>query len=482
MSDQINQLADKPLHHLTVAEAGKLIGAGQLSPVKLTRHLLDRIEKYGPELAAFTSIHADEAIQVAEASEMMLKAGHNLGPLHGVPIVIKDNISIAGRVTSGASKILADNVAAADAEVTRRLKSAGANLIANTNMHELAWGGTSENPHFGAVRNPWGLDRIASGSSGGSGAAVAARLAPAALGTDTGGSVRLPSSVNGLTGIRPTIGRVSNKGILPLAWSMDTCGPMTHTVEDCAMLMGIIAGDDGNDGGAASVPVPDYLKELRGGVAGLRIGVIPEYFFQQVQPDVLAATKNALEVFKSLGAQVVEVDIEDLDANLSALMTIESAEPSAFHQRWLRDSPQDYGDDVRFMFDQGELYLAGHYIQAQRYRKILRARFLERFSENVDFFVLPTLPFTAPIIGTPEVELEPGVIRPMLEAIMRFTGIASVTGLPGLNIQGGFDRQNLPIGIQLLGRPFDESTLFRAGYAFQQVTDFHTKVPAFGND
>lgn len=482
MSNQINQAAGKQLHQLTVSEAAKLIAAGEVSPVELTRVALDRIEKYGSDLAAFTTVHAQEAMKVAEASEMMLKVGHNLGPLHGVPIAIKDNISIAGRVTSGASKVLAGNVASADSEVVRRLKAAGANPIANTNMHELAWGGTSENPHFGCVRNPWDLERIASGSSGGSGAAVAARLVPAALGTDTGGSVRLPASVNGLTGIRPTIGRVSNRGIIPLAWSMDTCGPMTHTVEDCALLMQIMAGHDGGEGGTANVPVSDYLAELNGGVSGLRIGVIPEYFFQQVQPAVLKATKNSLEVFKTLGAKVVEVNIQDLDANLSALMTVESAEPSAFHQHWLRNCPEQYGEDVRFMFEQGELYLAGHYIQAQRFRKILRARFMERFADSVDFFVLPTLPFTAPIIGTPEVELEPGVIRPMLEAIMRFTGIASVTGLPGLNIQGGFDHKNLPIGIQLLGRPFDESTLFRAGHAFQKVTDYHTKAPAFGSD
>lgn len=479
MTKSNNDIASKQLHELTVSESARLISSGDISPVELTQVVLDRIEKYGSDLAAFTAVYADEAIKVAEAAEIMLNAGHQLGPLHGVPIAIKDNISLAGRVTSGASKILDNNIPSQDAAVVSRLKSAGANIVANTNMHELAWGGTSENPHFGTVRNPWDLKRIAAGSSGGSGAAVAARLVPAALGTDTGGSVRLPASVNGLTGIRPTIGRVSNRGILPLAWSMDTCGPMTHTVEDCALLTQIMAGHDTKGGGTTDTPVADYMTELNSGINGLRIGVIPEYFFQQVQPDVLIALKNSLKVFESLGAKVVETSIEDLDANISALMTVESAEPSAFHQGWLRVSPDEYGENVRFMFEQGELYLAGHYIQAQRFRSILRARFMERFADSVDFFVLPTLPFTAPIIDTADVELEPGVIRPMLEAIMRFTGIASVTGLPGLNIQGGFDSNNLPIGVQLLGKPFDESTLFRAGHAFQKVTDFHTKAPEF---
>lgn len=481
MTDISKRAAGKKLYELTVAEASQLIAAGEVSPVELTEEVLSRIEKYGGELAAFTSVHPEEALDVAKASELMLKAGHRLGPLHGIPIAVKDNISVAGRVTSGASKILADYVPKEDSEVIKRLRSAGANLVANTNMHELAWGGTSENPHFGSVKNPWDLERIASGSSGGSGAAVAARLVPAALGTDTGGSVRLPCSVNNLSGIRPTIGRVSTRGILPLAWSMDTCGPMTHTVEDTALLMQIMAGVDSAGGGTADVAVCNYLDELNSGISGMRIGVIPSYFYEQVQPDVLKALKDSLDVFKELGAQVVELDIENIDHNISALMTVESAEPSAFHQRWLRESPEEYGENVRFMFEQGELYLATHYIQAQRYRAILRSQFLDCFNSKVDFFALPTLPFTAPIIGTPEVELEPGVIRPMLEAIMRFTGLASVTGLPGLNIQGGFDRDNLPIGIQLLGSPFGESVLFRAGHAFQQVTDYHLQAPEYGS-
>lgn len=482
MTSASKRAAGKKLYELTVAEAAALIAGGEISSVELTEEVLSRIDKYGKELAAFTSIHPEEAMEVAKASDMMLRAGHRLGPLHGVPIAVKDNISVAGRVTSGASKILADNIPAEDSEVISRLRSAGANLVANTNMHELAWGGTSENPHFGVVKNPWDLERIASGSSGGSGAAVAAKLVPAALGTDTGGSVRLPCSVNNLTGIRPTIGRVSNRGILPLAWSMDTCGPMTQTVEDTALLMSIMSGFDAKGGGTADIGVDDYLKQLDGGVSGMRIGVIPSYFYEQVQPDVLKALKESLKVFESLGAKVVEVEIPEIDHNISALMTVESAEPSAFHQKWLRETPEQYGENVRFMFEQGELYLASHYIQAQRYRAILRHQFLECFASSVDFFALPTLPFTAPIIGTPEVELEPGVIRPMLEAIMRFTGLASVTGLPGLNIQGGFDRNGLPIGVQLLGGPFGESTLFRAGHAFQQETNYHQQAPKFGAD
>lgn len=469
--------ARKELHELGLAESARLIAEKKISPVELTGAILDRMERFGEGLAAFVSVHRDEAMQIASASESMINAGYNIGPLHGVPVAIKDNIALAGRATSAGSKILQGRIADTDAEVVRKLKSAGANLLANTNMHEFAWGATSENPHYGSVRNPWDVRRIASGSSGGSGAAVAARLVPAALGTDTGGSIRLPSGANGISGIRPTIGRVSNRGIIPLAWSMDTCGPMARSAEDCALLLQVIAGADPQDSGTADVPVGDYLGELNRGVSGLKIGIVPDYFFNQLQPAVLKATQDALDVFKSLGAQVVEVSIKDLDANISALMTIESAEPSAFHQRWMRECPEKYGENVRFMFEQGELYLASHYLQAQRYRTILRERFLEAFADRVDLFALPTLPFTAPIIGTAEIELEPGVVKPTLEAIMRFTGIASVTGLPALSVPSGFDNDGLPIGLQLLGKPFDEGTLFRVGHAFQKATDYHLQQP-----
>lgn len=478
MNSVVEQVTPNELCDLTVAESARMIAKKELSPVELTRAILERIDQVGPRLAAFVSVHHEEAMAVARASQAMVEVGYSLGPLHGVPLAIKDNISLAGRPTSAGSKVLESFVPGEDAEVVRRLKGAGANLLANTNMHEFAWGATSENPHYGAVRNPWGLDRIASGSSGGSGAAVAARAVAAALGTDTGGSIRLPAGANGIAGIRPTLGRVSNRGVIPLAWSMDTCGPMARTVEDCALLLQVIAGHDPADAGTANVPVGPYMSMLRQGVHGLRIGVIPDYFFTQLQPSVLKATQQALDLLTGLGAVVVELSIEDLDANISALMTIESAEPSAFHQRWMRERPEDYGENVRFMFEQGELYLASHYIQAQRYRTVLRQRFLDKFSQDVDVFALPSLPFTAPVIGTPDIELEPGVVRPMLEAIMRYTGIASVTGLPALSVPSGFDEENLPIGLQLLGRPFDEGTLFRVGHAFEQATGYHVRKPA----
>jgi len=350
-------------------------------------------------------------------------------------------------------------------------------IIGKTNMHEFAWGGTSANPHYGSVRNPWDLERFPAGSSGGSGAAVAARTCFGALGTDTGGSIRLPAAVNGIVGIRPTIGRVSNFGVIPLAWSMDTVGPMTRTVEDCALMFSAIAGHDVRDPGSANIPVVDYAVDVRRGVEGLRIGVVPDYFFHNLQAPVHAALTDALQTLVEMGARVVEVEVEGIHGNISAQLITESCEPSTYHQRWLRERPQDYGEDVRLLLEVGELHLATHYLQAQRYRAILRSRFLEAF-KSVDVFICPTLPFTATRVGETLVEIVEGLPEQMLSAIMQFTGVPSLTGLPALSVPCGFDDDGLPIGMQVIGRPFDETMLFRVGAAFQEATAFHTRAPA----
>ncbi|WP_426241614.1 amidase [Nocardioides sp. LHG3406-4] len=463
------------LAELTLATASEAVASGELSPVELVEACLRRIERIDP-LHAYISVYADESLQVARAAETMIAAGHRLGPLHGIPIALKDNIAVAGRVTTAGSKILADWEPDADAMVTSRLKGAGAVILGKTNMHEFAWGGTSANPHFGAVRNPWNPERFPAGSSGGSGVAVAARTCYGALGTDTGGSVRLPSAINGIAGLRPTIGRVSNAGVIPLAWSMDTVGPMARTVADCAIMFNVIAGHDPQDAGSARAPVEDYTADLHRGVEGLRIGVIPDYFFAHLQKPVHDAVREALKVLEEAGAQVVEVEAKHIHGNISAQLTIEAAEPSAYHQRWLRERPEDYGDDVRLLLEVGETLLATHYIQAQRYRALLRAEFLDAF-KSVDVFLCPTLPFTATAIGEVLVEIDEGAPEDMLSAIMQFTGVPSLTGLPSLNVPCGFDDDGLPIGMQVIGGPFQEATLFRVGAAYQARTDFHDRSP-----
>lgn len=466
----------RDLTDLSLVETARLVERKEVSPVDLVDACLARIEAVDDRLNAYITVYDDAARQVAQAAETMVAAGHVLGPLHGVPIALKDNIALKGLRTTAGSKILADWRPDEDATVAARLKSAGAIFIGKTNMHEFAWGGTTDNPHHGTCRNPWDPERFPAGSSGGSGAAVAARTCFGAFGTDTGGSIRLPAAVNGIAGIRPTIGRVSNHGVIPLAWSMDTVGPMARTVADCALLFNVVAGPDPKDDGTVFEPVEDYTADLDRGLAGLRIGVVPDYFFTHLQPPVHDAVRRALTTFTDLGAGVLDVAIENIRGNISAQLTIESCEPSTYHQRWLRERPDDYGDDVRTLLEMGELLLATHYLQAQRYRKLLRNEFLEAF-KAVDVFVCPTLPFTATPVRETTVVIENGVEEDMLSAIMQFTGVPSLTGLPSLAVPCGFDADGLPIGMQIIGRPFAEATLFRAGAAFQAATDFHTRAP-----
>lgn len=468
--------SNEGLIQLSLAEAARLVESKEVSPVDLVEASLEKIATVNEQLNAYITVYEDEARQVAKASETMMVAGHRLGPLHGIPVGLKDMIGLKGLRTTAGSKVLADWVPAEDATVAAWLKGAGAVIIGKTNLHEFAWGGTSANPHYGFVRNPWNPERFPAGSSGGSGAAVAARTCYGALGTDTGGSVRLPSAVNGIVGIRPTIGRVSNYGVIPLAWSMDTVGPMTRTVEDCAIMFGVIAGHDPKDDGCVNVPVDNYTTDLKRGVEGIRIGIVPNYFFHHLQPAVHNAVKEALSTLENLGATVSAVDIKNIHGNISAQLTVESCEPSTYHQRWLRERAEEYGEDVRLLLELGEMHLATHYIQAQRYRSLLRQEFLEAY-KSVDVFICPTLPFTATPIGEMSVIIENGVEEDMLAAIMQFTGVPSLTGLPSLNVPCGYDSDDLPIGMQIIGRPFDEATLFRVGAAFQGATDFHTRAP-----
>ena len=471
--------AASDLLELSLCEAARLVKARSVSPLELVDAALARITAHDQRLHAYIEVFATQAREVAAAMTQLAAAGHVLGPLHGVPIALKDNIAMEGVVASAGSKILAGSVAREDATVAARLRQAGAIFLGRLNMHEFAWGGTSANPHYGTVANPWNPTRFAAGSSGGSGAAVAARMCYGALGTDTGGSIRLPAAINGVCGIRPTYGRVSNHGIVPLAWSMDTAGPLARSATDCAALFNVIAGHDRRDPSTSEQPLEEPWVDSENVVAGLRIGVIPGYFDRGVQAPVKAAVARALDTLVAMGAQIVEVSIANIAQNISAQLTIEAAEPSTYHQQWLRSRPQDYGDDVRTLLEVGELLPATHYLQAQRYRSVLRRDFLAAF-RKVDVFICPTLPFTATPLGDTTVVIENGVAEDMLSAIMRFTGIPSLTGLPALSAPCGFDADGLPIGMQIIGAPFTENYLLGIAAAYQQHTDFHRRAPALG--
>ncbi len=457
------------LHDLTIADAARLIRERAVSPVELTRALLERIERLDPKINSFITVTAESALAEAERAEAATRLGGALGPLHGVPLALKDLFDTAGVRTTGGSKILADRVPERDAAVVTKLREAGAVLLGKLNMHEFAYGVTTDNPHYGTCRNPWDTSRIPGGSSGGSGAAVAAGLCCGALGSDTGGSIRIPASLCGIVGLKPTYGRVSRAGVLPLSWTLDHAGPMVRSVQDAALVMTAIAGHDPRDPASADVPVPDFTSTLEGGARGLRLGLPRRYFFEQVDADVLAALEAAADVLRSEGAQVRDVDIPEIGLAGQAFAPIISAEAAAYHARWLREWPGDYGADVRMRLEQGDLYSATHYVNALRLRRRVVDGFLGAL-DGVDVLLAPTMPVTAPLHPGPKVQTP--------NPLTRFTFPVNVAGLPALTVPCGFDGDGLPIGAQLIGRPFDEATVLRAGRAYERATDWHTRRPA----
>jgi aspartyl-tRNA(Asn)/glutamyl-tRNA(Gln) amidotransferase subunit A len=461
---------------LSLTEVSARIAARDLSPVEVVEAVLARIAAVDAELNAYVDVHRDSSLAAADAAERAIAAGYHVGPLHGVPLALKDNVATRGEPWRAGSHLLRDSVASEDATIARHLRSAGAILIGKLNMHELAYGVTTNNPHFGAARNPWNTDRTPGGSSGGSGAAVAARLTYGAVGTDTGCSVRLPASFNGIAGLRPSIGRVSNHGIVPLAWTLDTAGPMCRTVADCAAMLQAMAGYDARDRQTSNLPVPEYAEELERGPDGLAVAVVQDFSLSGLQPEVEAAMRGALDELDRAGVRIVDVRIDGLEPSISALLTIDIAEPAAYHAQWLRERPGDYGADVRSLLEVGELYLATHYIQAQRYRVVLRDK-LASVLRDVDAIVTPTVPFTAPPVGATEVAMESGEVLDIITAVMRYNALPPLTGMPALSVPCGFSSDGLPIGMQLIGRAFDEATVLRLGHGYQQLTEWHERSP-----
>ena len=461
------------LLHLSLVQARDEIEHLTVTPSELLDAYLERLHEKEPAYNAYVTVHEEAARQAAEGLTALQAAGLPLGPLHGIPIALKDNIDLKGFRSTASSKIRSNHVASRDATVAARLKSAGAVIIGHTNMHEFAWGGTTDSPHFGASHNPWDLERYCAGSSGGSGAAVAGGTALGALGTDTGGSVRLPAAVNGIVGMRPTIGRVPNTGIIPCGWTMDTCGPMTRSVRDNAVMLGVIAGHDFKDPGCSEKCTCDYTADLELGVNHLRIGMIPQLMHRVSQPDVDAGVEEAANVLRSLGAEIVACRFDYLDDAMTAWLILNSAEGSAYHQRDIRARPEDYGGDVRTLLAAGEFLPATFYLQAMRLRQCIIEEFRAKFRE-VDAFLFPTIPCTALKLS----ELY-GASKSIRDMDAFFTCIASLTGLPALNIPCGLDHEGLPIGMQLLGRPFDEATLYRIGAAFETAFNLYEQLPAF---
>ncbi len=467
-------MSDLDLANLSIARAARALRAKELSPLELTDAYLRRIELLNPRVNAYLTVTAERAREDARRAGDELAAGRARGPLHGIPIAHKDLYETAGIRTTGGSKIHANHVPAADCTVARKLREAGTILLGKLNTHEYAYGVTTNNPHFGPTRNPWDLTRIPGGSSGGSGAAIAAGLATATTGTDTGGSIRMPASVCGVVGLKPTYGRVSKAGVLPLSYLFDHAGPLTRTVEDAALMLNAIAGYDPADATTVRTPVDDVTAQLGDGVRGFRIGVPRAWFFERVDDEVAAALERALAELARLGAEVRDIPIPGVGEAVGGLFGFVLAEAQQIHAESLRARPQDFGADLQALLG-SPAPDAATLMSGLRARDALIAS-MRSALESVDVLVTPTTPITAARIGEDTIAYG-GSEESVLAAMIRCTAPFNATHLPALSLPCGFTRAGLPVGMQIAGRPFDEATVLRVGHAYEQATEWHLRTP-----
>jgi aspartyl-tRNA(Asn)/glutamyl-tRNA(Gln) amidotransferase subunit A len=453
-------MTDHDLALASVADLAPRVRARAVSPVELVGAALARIAADGSRLGAFITVTAEPARAAARAAEAEIGRGVYRGPLHGIPITLKDLFDTAGLRTTVGSRILAERVPTGDATVVERLRAAGAILLGKTNLHEFAFGTTNLNPHFGPARNPHDPDRIPGGSSGGSGVAVAAGMGQASLGTDTGGSIRIPASLCGVVGLKPTYGRVSRAGVFPLAASLDHVGPLTRTVRDAALVLQAIAGPDPRDPTAARWPVPDFSAELEDGARGLRLGLLEDYAADPLAgPAVRAAVQQAARALAEAGAAVEPVRLPIVRQAGPVSTAIMFAEAASVHLRWLRERPDDYGADVRSRLELGALVPAVAYLRAQQARQALGAA-VGALLARYDALLGPTTPITAPRSAESRA---PEVTR----ALVAYTRLGNLLGLPALSVPFGRDPAGLPVGVQVIGRPFAEATVLRVGRALE---------------
>ncbi|MCX4807270.1 amidase [Streptomyces sp. NBC_01214] len=453
-------------YELTVAEAAEAVRSRRVSPVELVESALARIARVEPHLNAFTAVTADRARDAARRAETEIARGTRRGPLHGMPVGLKDLIDVAGTATTASSRARTGHRADADSTVAARLASAGAALVGKTHTHEFAYGLTTPQ-----TANAWDPDRVAGGSSGGSAVAVAAGAAAFALGTDTGGSIRVPAALNGVVGLKPTYGLVPRHGVTSLSWSLDHVGPLTRTVEDAGLVLAALVGHDPRDPASVAAPAEDH-RPGRGtdpaDLTGLRVGVPGNYYFDRVDPEVEAAVRRAIGRLEELGARLVDVEIPMTRYVRAAHWGLMVPEASAYHERTLRAVPDLYGADVRVLLEAGELMTAGDYLRAQRARTLM-GRAWRGMLEAVDLIAAPTVPITAVESGRTEVTWGDGSVESVADAYVRLSAPANLTGVPALSVPVGLDSAGLPIGMQLMGRPFGEAAVLRAGHAFEKT-------------
>ncbi|MEA2866319.1 MAG: aspartyl-tRNA(Asn)/glutamyl-tRNA(Gln) amidotransferase subunit [Bradyrhizobium sp.] len=460
---------------MSLTSVAKAIAEKRFSSREVTQSCLDGIARWQPRLNAFMAIEAEAALAAADAADAALAKGAGRGVLHGVPLAHKDMYYDAGKVVTCGSKIRRDFVATTTSTALQRLKDAGTIRLGSLQMAEFAYGPTGHNTHFGPVHNPWAVDHITGGSSSGSGAAVAARLTFAALGSDTGGSIRMPAHFCGVTGLKTTVGRVSRAGAMPLSQSLDTVGPLARTAEDCALLLGLMAGADPHDPTTIAGPLPDYMAATKGSLKGLRIGVPTAFYVDDLDSEVARILDETIAVFKREGADIVRVELPDQRQFSSASQLVLAVEAAAFHKRWMIERPQDYGPQVLMRLQNGLAIPAISYLEAMRWRGPALAAHNAAVA-GVDAVVAPVSPVAAPTIVESDVGNSPDA-EAVIQRLTRFTRPVNYLGLPSLAIPSGFTRSGLPVGMQMIGRSFDEAMLLRIGAAFQRATDFHDRVP-----
>jgi aspartyl-tRNA(Asn)/glutamyl-tRNA(Gln) amidotransferase subunit A len=447
---------------VTLLETAAALRRREVSSAELTAAALQRIERLNPSTNAMQTVMADAAREHAKLADQELARGEGRGPLHGIPIAVKDLFFTKGVRTTGGSKLFEDQIPDHDATVVEWLRAGGAVLVGKTGMHELAYGITSSNPHFGAVRNPWDRDRIPGGSSGGSGAAVAAGMVPMAMGSDTGGSIRIPAAFCGVVGLKPTYGRVSRYGAMPLGFSLDHMGPLTRSVRDAAAVLNVIAGHDPRDETSSRRPVENYVPDIEPSMRGLRVGFPENFYFDRLDSDVEAAVRAALQNASSRGAEIVPLRVPDIAAINTVARVILLAEASAMLEPHLEHRDL-FGPDVLALLDQGRLLPATDYINAQRLRRAMQREFASLWT-HVDCLFTPTTPTTAPRIGETTATVG-GESEDVRQAATRFVRAINPLGLPAVSIPCGADRRGLPIGLQIVGPSFAEALILRVAQA-----------------
>jgi len=463
---------------LDLTDIASSIAARRISAVEATQACLARIKAWQPEVNAFIRLDEDEALTVAAERDRELTQGRSRGPLHGVPLAHKDLLYREGRITTGGSKILRDVTATTTSTLLERLDAAGAIDLGTLHMAEFAAGPTGHNVHYGHARNPYDRSRITGGSSSGSGAAVGARLVYGALGSDTGGSIRLPAAACNVVGLKATYGRISRHGAIARSWSLDYIGPLARTARDCAALFAAVAGHDPRDSTSSTRPLPDLSDQENTSLAGIRVGVPGDAVLKTLDPSILDRLLASHRVLQDLGATLREVPFPDLPKLADIGETIIKSEAASMHREWIRTRPQDYAAQVRVRIEAGFYIPATQYLDALRLRRVLMDEFLATTMNEIDLLHAPVIPFPLPTIGETDVEAEGGsAVLDVVRRMTTYTRPFNFLGVPAISVPCGLDPAGLPVAFQLVGRPFDEALCLRAAGAYQSVTEFHRAAP-----